>query len=192
VFFDTTSIYFEGAGGDIGRRGFSKDHRPDLSQMVVGAAIDDNGRPICPEMWPGNTADVTALVPVAERLQKRFAISSFCVVGDRGMVSNDTLEKLEQLKLSYILGARMRRVKDIKEQVLARGGRFREVCPESSDRKKPAPLKVKEVIHDGKRYIVCLNPRQARKDAGERSLKGLNTFTEDDLDVVVGAVARRV
>ena len=62
----------------------------------------------------------------------------------------------------------MRRVKDIKEQVLARGGRFREVCPESSDRKKPAPLKVKEVIHDGKRYIVCLNPRQARKDAADR------------------------
>ena len=92
--------------------------------MVVGAAIDDNGRPICPEMWPGNTADVTALVPVAERLQKRFAISSFCVVGDRGMVSNDTLEKLEQLKLSYILGARMRRVKDIKEQVLAGAGAF--------------------------------------------------------------------
>jgi len=168
VFFDTTSIYFEGTGGDIGQRGFSKDHRPDLKQMVVGAAIDDNGRPICCEMWPGNTADVTALVPLAERLQKRFAISSFCVVGDRGMVSNDTLEKLEQLKLSYILGARMRRVKDIKEQVLARGGRFREVCPESSDRKKPAPLKVKEVIHDGKRYIVCLNPRQARKDAADR------------------------
>jgi transposase len=90
------------------------------------------------------------------------------VVGDRGMVSNDTLEKLEQLKLSYILGARMRRVKDIKEQVLARGGRFREVYPESSDRKKPAPLKVKEVIHDGKRYIVCLNPRQARKDIADR------------------------
>ena len=52
VFFDTTSIYFEGQGGDyFGRRGFSKDHRPDLHQMVVGAVLDDNGRSICCEMW---------------------------------------------------------------------------------------------------------------------------------------------
>ena len=58
VFFDTTSIYFEGGGGKvIGQRGFSKDHRPDLKQMVVPVIIDDNGRPICCEMWPGNTAD---------------------------------------------------------------------------------------------------------------------------------------
>jgi hypothetical protein len=48
VFFDTTSIYFEGRGGEsIGQRGFSKDHRPDLVQMVVGAILDDKGQPIC-------------------------------------------------------------------------------------------------------------------------------------------------
>lgn len=53
VFFDTTSIYFEGEGGEtIGERGHSKEHRPDLKQMVVGVVIDDNGRPICCEMWP--------------------------------------------------------------------------------------------------------------------------------------------
>jgi len=58
VFFDTTSIYIEGRGGrDLGRRGFSKDHRPDLHQMVVGAVLDDNGRPICCEMWPDNTPE---------------------------------------------------------------------------------------------------------------------------------------
>ena len=65
VFFDTTSIYFEGKGGDsIGQRGHSKDHRPDLKQMVVGAILDDNGKPICCEMWPGNTADVKTLIPI--------------------------------------------------------------------------------------------------------------------------------
>jgi len=48
VFFDTTSICFEGEGGqDLGQRGFSKDHRPDLKQMIVGAVIDDQGAPIC-------------------------------------------------------------------------------------------------------------------------------------------------
>ena len=48
VFSDTTSIYFEGQSGEyFGRRGFSKDHCPDLRQMVVGAVLDDNGRSIC-------------------------------------------------------------------------------------------------------------------------------------------------
>jgi hypothetical protein len=62
----------------------------------------------------------------------------------------------------------MRRVKEVHLDVLSRGGRYREVYPESNDRTQPAPLKVKEVFQDGKRYIVCLNQRQARKDAADR------------------------
>ena len=76
MFFDTTSIYFEGEGGEtLGERGHNKDHRPDLKQMVVGAVIDNEGRPICCEMWPGNTADVTSLAPVVDRLRSRFSIA---------------------------------------------------------------------------------------------------------------------
>jgi len=169
VFFDTTSIYFEGRGGtDLGRRGFSKDHRPDLHQMVVGAVLDDNGRPICCEMWPGNTTDVTTLLPQVERLRHRFGIGDFCIVADRGMISAATLEKLDADQMPYILGTRMRRVKTINTDILTRGGRYMEVYPESADRRKPAPLKVKEVVYEGRRYIVCLNERQARKDACDR------------------------
>ena len=169
VFFDTTSIYFEGRGGtDLGRRGFSKDHRPDLHQMVVGAVLDDNGRPICCEMWPGNTTDVTTLLPQVKRLRQRFGIGDFCIVADRGMISAATLEKLDGDPMPYILGTRMRRVKTINTDILTRGGRYMEVYPESADRRKPAPLKVKEVVYEGRRYIVCLNERQARKDARDR------------------------
>lgn len=169
VFFDTTSIYFEGQGGqDFGRRGFSKDHRPDLHQMVVGAVRDDNGRPICCEMWPGNTTDVTTLIPEIERLRSRFGMGKFCIVADRGMISAKILDKLDEDEMPYILGTRMRRVKKINAEVLTRGGRYAEVYPESSDRRKPSPLKVKEVVHEGTRYIVCLNEPQARKDAADR------------------------
>ena len=168
VFFDTTSIYFEGQGGTIGKRGFSKDHRPDLNQMVVGAIIDDKGKPVCCEMWPGNTTDVKTLIPVTDRVRKRFGISNFCIVADRGMVSADTIEELESRHIPYILGTRMRRVNEIKFDVLSRGGRYSEVYPEGLTSKDPAPLKVKEVIHNGKRYIVCMNTRQARKDAADR------------------------
>ena len=180
VFFDTTSIYFEGRGGKtIGQRGFSKDHRPDLKQMVVGAVIDDTGRPICCEMWPGNTADVKTLVPIAERMRERFGILRFCIVADRGMISHNTLKVLQEDHIPYILGTRMRRVKAIKTEVLSRGGRYREVYPEGLKPKDPSPLKVKEVLHNDQRYIVCVNLRQARKDAADR--KAIIGALEDQL-----------
>lgn len=171
VFFDTTSIYFEGKGGDtIGRFGNSKDHRSDRKQMVVGAILDDNGHPICCEMWPGNTADVKSLLPVVERLKHRFGIERFCIVADRGMISADTIAVLEEpdSNIAYILGARMRLVKEIRGEVLSRAGRYREVHPEGTHSKAPSPLAVKEVMVEGRRYVVCRNSRQARKDAAAR------------------------
>lgn len=74
VFFDTTSIYFEGEGGEVlGQYGNSKDHRPDRKQLVVGVILDDRGHPLCCEMWPGNTSDVKTLVPIVKRLKEAFS-----------------------------------------------------------------------------------------------------------------------
>lgn len=171
VFFDTTSLYFEGAGGEtIGQYGNSKDHRPDLKQMVVGVILDTKGRPICCEMWPGNITDVKTLIPVIKRLKKRFSIQHICIVADRGMISQEVLTWLEsrEEKVEYILGARMRQVNEVKREVLSRSGRYQEVYPEGNKSKDPSPLKVKEVPINGHRYIVCLNTRQARKDAADR------------------------
>jgi len=169
VFFDTTSLYFEGDGGEtIGQLGHSKDHHPDLKQMVVGVIVDNQGQPVCCEMWPGNTADVKTLGPVIKRLSSRFHIGRICIVSDRGMISADTMTYLEGEGIPYILGARMRKVREIKEEVISRAGRYREVHPESLSPKEPSPLKVKEVVVDDHRYIVCLNEKQARKDAADR------------------------
>jgi len=140
VFFDTTSIYFEGAGGaTLGRRGHSKDHRPDLNQMVVGMVLDQNGNPLCSELWPGNTTDVKSLVPIVERLRSRFGIGSVCIVADRGMISAETLAEVEKREWKYILGVRMRSSKEAKA-VVARAGRYAEVHPKSDDRDDPSPL----------------------------------------------------
>ena len=169
VFFDTTSVYFEGEGGQtLGRPGHSKDHRPDCNQMIVGVILDHSGHPVCCEMWPGNTADVRSLIPVIARIRSRFEIGRFCIVSDRGMISEQTMAWLEKEKILYILGARMRRVREINEDVLSRAGRYREVYPEGGSPKEPSPLKVKEVTIEQRRYIVCLNERQARKDAADR------------------------
>jgi len=171
VFFDTTSIYFEGAGGDaIGELGFSKDNRPDLSQMVVGVVLDEKGRPLCCEMWPGNTTDVKTLVPVVKRIRDRFNVSKFCVVADRGMISKETIQEFEkpENKVPYIIGTRMRNVTEVKRDVLSRAEDYEEVVPEGTRAKDPSPLKVQEVWVKNRRYIICVNSKQARKDAADR------------------------
>lgn len=171
VFFDTTSIYFEGEGGDsLGQYGHSKDHRPDRKQMVVGVILDGQGRPVCCELWPGNTTDVTTLIPIVDRLKERFHIRSVCVVADRGMISRKTIRELQasDRDVRYLLGARLRSVKEIYDQVLRRGGRYQEVYGPKNQSKDPAPLKVKEVWVDNRRYIVCHNEDQAKKDRADR------------------------
>jgi hypothetical protein len=169
AFFDTTSIYFEGAGGEeLGQYGHSKDHRPDLHQMVVGAVLDGDGRPICCEMWPGNTTDVKTLIPIVDGLYRRFGIVKVCIVADRGMISQETIDDLDQQGWPYILGARMRRCKEVREQVLSDRGRLRVVHPKSRDPKDPAPLKVKEVRVEGRRYVVCVNEDEVSKDRADR------------------------
>jgi transposase len=171
VFLDTTSIYFEGEGGEeLGKRGFSKDNRPDLNQMVVGVVLDNNGTPLCCEMWPGNTADVKTTIPVMERIRNRFNAERFCIVADRGMISRQTLDILDEPenKVRYILGERMRNVREVGEKVLRAPGEFIEVHPEGASTQDPSPLKVKEVWVEDRRYIVCLNSKQARKDAQDR------------------------
>jgi transposase len=169
VFFDTTSIYFEGEGGEtIGRRGRSKDHRPDLKQMVVGVVLDQHGSPVCSEIWPGNTTDVKSLTPIVERLKMRFRIGTVCIVADRGMISAETVAEVEKRQWSYILGVRMRSSTEAKA-VVGRAGRYAEVYPKSDDPDDPSPLKVKEVwVEEQRRYVVCVNEDQAVKDRYDR------------------------
>ena len=169
VFFDTTSLYFEGHGGEtIGEYGHSKDHRPDLRQMVVGMVLDREGNPICSEIRPGNATDVTSLVPVVERLRRRFGIERVCIVADRGMISETTIKQIEERGWHYILGARMRRCTEVRDEVLSRAGRYHEVFPKSPIKKDPAPLQVKEVRVEERRYVVCLNVDEATKDRHDR------------------------
>ncbi len=168
VFMDTTSLSFVGAGGKtLGERGYSKDHRPDLMQMIVGVVIDADGRPVCSEMWPGNTADVSVLVPVIDRLRSRFAIGRVCVVADRGMISAPTIAALEERGLEYVLGARERTDTLVRSVVLADKKPFTPLCVERAGGAQ-TQLFAKEVAVEGRRYIVCRNEAEATKDAADR------------------------
>ena len=88
VFMDTTSLSFEGDGGEsLGEYGYSKDFWPDLQQMILGLVMDGAGWPVCTEMWPGNIADVNVLLPIVDRLRGRFGIGWVCVVADRDVIA---------------------------------------------------------------------------------------------------------
>src|SRR5919205_629364 len=168
VFMDTTSLSFVGAGGEtLGERGYSKDHRPDLMQMIVGVVIDAAGRPVCSELWPGNTADVRVLVPVIDRLRARFGIGRVCVVADRGMISAATIAALEERGLEYVLGARERTDKVVRTVVLKDERAFVPLCIERAGGQE-TQLFVKEVQAKRRRYIVCRNEAKAAKDAADR------------------------
>ena len=195
--FDTTSLYFEGEGGTtLGRNGHSKDSRPDLHQMVLGVVIDETGRPICSEMWPGNTADVTTLIPVVTRLRERFLLNRVCIIADRGMVSAKTIATLEAHKIEYILGVREKRSVEV-AAVLADKTPFVSLTVPKANGRGTLDLQVKEVVRNVKtgqgntrrcRYIVCYNEAEARNDAAAReaTLAGLDKALRQGDKALVG------
>ena len=168
VFMDTTSLDFEGAGGQtLGRHGHSKDPRPDWAQMILAVLVDGDGRPVGSEMWPGNTADVTTLIPVIDRLRERFAIGRICVVADRGMISAATVAALEERKLLYLLATRERTDKAVRDAILADPAPY--VPLTIAKRGRESDYEAKAVTVGGARYIVCRNHREAEKDAADRA-----------------------
>ena len=167
VFMDTTSLSFYGAGGDsLGAYGHSKDHRADLKQMILAVVIDGDGRPICTEMLPGNTADATVLLPVVDRLRERFHIGRVCVVADRGMISAATIAALEERKLEYILGARERSSAVVRRLVLDDEAPLTPLLVERV--RGETQLFVKEVKVGAARYVLCRNEAEAERERNER------------------------
>ena len=163
VFIDTTSTFiWTEVETELRRRGYSRDRRPDQPQLVLCVAVDRRGWPVAWDVLPGNTADCKAMVKMIEKLRRRFNIRRTVVVADRGMIARGTIELLEgsaEAPFDYILGCRMRKQSEVNEKVLGRAGRFHTVADN---------LEVKEVVVGGRRYVVCRNPQEAKKDAEAR------------------------
>jgi hypothetical protein len=163
VFIDTTSTFvYRFEETELRQRGYSRDRMPDQPQVVICLAVDAQGWPIAWDLLPGSTADKTALVAMIEKLRQRFRIRRAVVVADRGMISKATIALLQDhanAPFDFILGCRMRQQKEVKEEVLARAGRYHQVADN---------LEVKEVVVEDRRYVVCRNPVEVKKDAAAR------------------------
>ena len=168
AFLDTTTLWFEGAGGEsLGQYGHSKDYRGHLKQVVLGIGLDDADRPIASFLMPGNTADVTLLLPVVKRLRERFGIREACIVADRGMISADTIAALDAEKIEYILGVRERTSREVRAEIIEDDGL---AVPLLIPRQKgETELAVRETTIAGRRYVICRNAEEAKKDAAARA-----------------------
>ena len=167
VLYDLTSSYFEGVGPKLAMYGYSRDHRPDRKQLVLGVVMAD-GIPIAHRVWAGNTADKSTLKEVVADLRERFGIrkGKVVLVADRGVVSLPNLGELEEIGYDYVFSTRRRRdrlVEGLLVKDVSGSGRLRA-----------------EEVHStgGRRYILCLDEetrearlktlRHVREEAGEK------------------------
>ena len=121
VFYDVTSVYFETDGPDeepgstLRQHGYSRDHRPDLPQVVVGLVMTRSGIPLAHHVWKGNTVDAGTVGEVVRDLKDRFGIQRCVFVGDRGMLSEDNLTALREAGMDFIVAHRLRRNDAVRE-----------------------------------------------------------------------------
>jgi transposase len=134
--------------------------------MVLAVVIDGQGRPICTEMVAGNTADLTVLLPILDRLRDHFKVGRVCVAADRGMISAASIAAVEARKLKYILAARERSSAIVRDLVMNDEQPFTPLLVERV--KGETQVFVKQLKLSGQRYIVCRNQAEAGKDKADR------------------------
>lgn len=101
-FYDITSTYMEGSKCILSTFGYSRDHRPDREQIVIALLVTPNGSPFYWKVLDGNTQDITTLPNLVKELKDKFALTTCHLVFDRGMVSQDHLDLLEEEEMTYL------------------------------------------------------------------------------------------
>ena len=165
VCYDLTSTYFEAPARRSGRFpsrafGYSRDHRSDRPQIVIGLLCTTDGIPIAHHVFAGNTADASTLPAVLEDLAGRFAVSRICVVADRGLISADNVDAVAAAGFDHVLATRLRRDHIAKEalEAIDDDTAWTEIAQHHS-RAADATLA------DGTRTIVVASDARARRDA---------------------------
>jgi len=138
LLYDVTSTYFEGQAetNPLARRGYSRDHRPDCTQVCLALVVTREGLPLGYEVFPGNRTDVTTVEEIITAMEARFGLAQRIWVMDRGMVSADTLAWLQQTGRRYLVGTPKselrkwaRALTDAREWATVRDGVEAKTCP---------------------------------------------------------------
>lgn len=158
VFYDTTTLYFESREDDMRVPGFSKDGKHSNPQVVLGLLVGTGGNPIGYEIHEGNRYEGETLVPMIQKMERRFGLKHPTVIADAGLLNRNNLKELEDNGYDYILGARIRSAKqETKDCILGKGLKDGQSA---------------EIMADNRRMIITMSDRRAAKDAAERN-KGI-------------------
>ena len=127
VCYDVASTCFEGPAKPSDRFpsrafGYSRDHRPDRPQIVIGLLCTTDGIPVAHHVFAGGTNDASTLPAVLEDLARRFAVGRICVVADRGLVSSDNVAAVAAAGFDHVLATRLRRDRITSEALAAIDG----------------------------------------------------------------------
>ena len=171
--YDVTSTFFEGRAlaNPKAKRGYSRDHRPDCKQVLIGLAVNRDGFPLAHEVFAGNRHDSTTLEEMLKALDKRVGLQpGQTVVVDRGMSGEENVKQIVARKLHYLVaepyGARSDWVEEFENDA-----DFVEVKRETSptnpfQKKSTIQVKMREV--DGEVHVLCLSSERKEKDRAIR------------------------
>jgi transposase len=170
VCYDLTSSYFETQG--VGRPrfpsldyGFSRDHRSDRPQIVIGLLVTGDGIPIAHHVFAGDTSDVTTLPSIMKDLQKRFGVGRIALVADRGLISEDNLAEVEAHGFDHVLATRLHRDDDVAAVLEAANS------PTTSWVAVPeARSFATEISHDNRRFVVVFSPTRFFRDRARHAV----------------------
>ncbi len=172
-FYDLTSTYFEGLAMANGKaaRGYSRDHRGDCKQVVVGLVLSPEGFPLAHEVFKGNTQDRLSLGEMLDALEARVGpLAAQTIVVDRGMAYEDNLATLRERGLHYLVASRQpERLAWLEEFEQAEG--FAEVIrptsPWNPAQDKPQVWVKRQDTADGA-VILCRGAGRVAKDRAIR------------------------
>jgi transposase len=183
LLYDLTSTYFEGKADLIpkAKRGYSRDHRPDCKQLVVGLVIGREGFPRAHEIFEGNTQDRQTLATMLDLLKKRVGLpEGSTIVVDRGMAFPENIAELRRRKLHYVVAAGQKERDHLLAEFETVDG-FEEVIRQPSPRnpgQKKSSVRVKAHLLDNELLILCVSHERVEKDRAIRA-KQEGRFLQD-------------
>jgi Transposase DDE domain len=183
LLYDLTSTYFEGKAALIpkAKRGYSRDHRPDCKQLVVGLVIGREGFPRAHEIFEGNTQDRQTLSTMLDSLEKRVGLpEGSTIVVDRGMAFAENIAELRRRKLHYVIAAGQKERDRLLAEFETVDG-FEEVIRRPSPRnpgQKKSSVRVKAHPSDDELLILCVSHERVEKDRAIR-VKQEGRFLKD-------------
>jgi hypothetical protein len=163
VFYDLTTLHFESVNNDPGdgelrRFGYSKIHRKDLTQVILGLLVDREGVPVGYQLFPGNTYEPHSLPVILEKLKTKYRVTRVVLVADRGIITKDNVSELGKAGMDFILGMKLWSMTAAWQAKVMEKNQYRRLSKDGS-------LLMREIDYQGHRLIVTWSQERAERDA---------------------------